>query len=138
MSRRAAYLLVLVLFLGALPSTGHARIVPYQKLTPDQLVALRASQDRLGRLDQAMHDLARSYARKKLSTRDYAFYEHDLTCYIGAEAQFQDMLLVRPPGLAEDQRELLQNIAKYAVEVPLFLAGLAARGLAGASNSFNL
>jgi len=129
MFHRTTCLLVLVTFLFTLPSTGEASIRPYRKLTTDQRIALEASQDRLARLDSALHDLARNYARKRISARDYAYYEHDLTCYIAAEAQFQDELLIKPPGLAEDQREILQNIAKYAVLVPLFLAELVARGL---------
>jgi len=116
---------LLALWMGFAPC-ARASIKSYRSLSADEKTALAQSERRLQLLDQALTTLERSHAQKKISNRDYAYWKSDLTVYISVEAKFQDEMLIKPPGLSDDKKELLEDIAGWAVLVPAILATVGA------------
>jgi hypothetical protein len=132
----AIHLAVLAVLIGTvLPA--QASIRSYRSLSPEQKTALEQSERRLQAFDQALAKVERDYARRKIGAKDYAWYRHDLTAYISAEAAFQNDLLIKPRGMPEDQREVLETIARYSVLVPAYIAAIAAKAFASSGGSYS-
>jgi hypothetical protein len=108
-----------------------------RELSVNDRCALEASQQRLGIFDRELAALDLRYARRKIGSRDYGYEKHDLNALIAGEAKFQDDLLTRSPGLSEDTREILENIAKYTVLVPEYAVAIALKASVGHSYSFS-
>ncbi len=128
-------LVMLILAVGFIPASASVR--PYGSLSVQEKLALEQSEKRLQTLDQALESLELNYEQKKIRARDYAATKHDLTAFISAEAQFQNDLLVKSPEMTEDHREILQNIARYAVLVPTYLVAILAKGFVSSGSSYS-
>ncbi|MCE0482927.1 MAG: hypothetical protein LV479_01660 [Methylacidiphilales bacterium] len=106
-------------------------------MSETQIMALRESETRLIIEDRALQTLENERKHRRISRQEFAYREHDLTAMISEEAQFQNVILIKEPGLPVDAGELLQTIGKYAIEVPVYALAIVARGLAGSSFSFS-
>ena len=135
MRRRVAFLLTI---LGvALPTVGQAAVKSPSELTYPQVAALQDSERRLITYDRALQQLDFARTEKKISQRDYVRINHDLNGFIEAEAHYQNELLTKHSSFPEDEREVLGNIEKYAVEVPLYILAMVVGGARGSSFSFS-
>jgi len=106
------------------------------ELVPKTL-ALQRSEQRLALYDRSLIALDDALKHKKISRQEYSYDERDLNAFIGAEANYENDLLTKTSTFPEESREVLENIAKYAIIVPAYIIGIAARGLAGSSFSFS-
>jgi hypothetical protein len=134
-----AVLLSLVLLVGMGGVTAlRAKLIPYRKLSTDQRVALQESEKRLGTYDRALQAIELARKKGRISRMEYGYEAHDLTAFIGAEARFQNEILISDqPFPPEDAREVMENIAKYTILVPAYILEIAAKGLAGSSYTFH-
>jgi hypothetical protein len=130
-----AFLAALFAYGFAFPSSGFAAVKSYKDLTVDQRVSLQESERRLALFDRTLQAIEVARQSKKMSYREYAWQRHDLIAYIGAEAKFQNDLLIKNRGMSEDTREVLENIEKYTVLVPAYILAIAARGVGGMNYS---
>ena len=118
------------------PAQAHVR--SFHSLAPDERVAYEASQQRLVIFDRELQSLDARYARHKVSRREYGYEQHDLTVLISGEADIGNGILRHnEPLISEGTREVLENIARYAVIVPAYALAIVSRGLAGSSYTFS-
>ena len=117
-----------------------AKTFRYDDLSLDQKMALQRSEQRLATYDRALQALDVAREKGKISRRDYAYDQHDLVAFIGCEARYQnDIMTDDRPFPPEETREVMENIAKYAILVPAFIIGVVAKAVAssGASYTFS-
>jgi hypothetical protein len=98
-------------------------------LGPSERAKLQASEQRLGIYDQALRYLDYQHSRHRVSRQDYAFQQRELVSFINAEAVYQNGLLTRTSTFPEESREVLENIAKYSIEIPGYIILFALRAL---------
>jgi hypothetical protein len=112
--------------LAAFPAS--AATVAFRDLSPQQVAALDASQNRLATFDRALQTLDARRARQRISLRDYNYQEHDLLAFIANEADFQNAILHKdatdPFMLSSDQCDKIGEGCEYAGAI-LAKAGMA-------------
>ena len=131
-----------VFFLGIIFATCTAMaasgaVKKYKDMTLDEQLALQRSEQRLALYDRSLIALDGALKHKKISLQEYSYEERDLNALIGAEAKYENDLMTKTSTFPEESREVMENIAKYAILVPAYIVGIAARGLAGSSFSFS-
>jgi len=78
----------------------------------------------------------RDLTTTQISRREYGYEERDLVAFIGAEACYQDDILINnQPFPPENVREVMENVARYAVLVPAYILAIAAKGVGGTTFS---
>lgn len=135
MTRWLALTLLMLVILTGMTSPVSASVRSYRDLSLDEKIALQASEKRLAQLDAALQSLEYKHQHRKISSSDYHWTHHDLVAFISEESNFQNGILIRPRGMSEDTRELLNNIAYYSVVVPAYLLAIAAKGIGSGSFS---
>jgi len=120
------FVALLVVWIGA-SSLGTAAVRSFRKLSVTERVELQQSEQRMAMLDLALGSLEPALKQKRISRREFTYEERDLTSYIAAEAKYQNDILTKDSGFAEDAREVAQNIAKYATYAVGGILYLAAR-----------
>jgi len=98
-------------------------------LNPSERTKLQESEQRLAIYDQALRYLDDQHARHRVNGQDYAFQQRELISFINAEAVYQNGLLTRSSTFPEEAREVMQNIAKYSIEIPGYIILMALRAL---------
>jgi hypothetical protein len=122
-------LILATIFFGVMtPSNSlDAKVRRSRDLTVTQTVALQESERRLDMYDRALKALTVARKRGEISRREFGYEERDLVGFIGCEARYQnDILIDDRPFPPEDVREVMENIAKYAILVPAYILGAAA------------
>jgi hypothetical protein len=136
--RFAISLAVMLFFSGGLSTSADARVRREKDLTLDEVLALEHSQTRLQTYDRALQALDTAHRIGKISNREYGYEQRDLVAFIGAEARYQnDIMVDDEPFPPEDAKEVMYNIAKYAIIVPAYIIGIAARAIAGSGLSIS-
>jgi hypothetical protein len=121
---RAVLVTLVLLGLTGFFSRAEAKLIPYRKLTPDQRLALQASEQRLATYDRALVALESARRHGKISRTEFHYEEHDLVAFISAESRFQnDILIDDQPFPPENVREVMENIVKYGVIYPAMVIG---------------
>lgn len=115
--------LALLVFLPA-----RAELRRANDLDPSEQAKLQASEQRLAIYDQALRYLDYQHSRHRVSRQDYVFQQRELISFINAEAVYQNGLLTRTSTFPEESREVLENIAKYSIEIPGYILSLVLRG----------
>jgi hypothetical protein len=114
MKRIAIFLAAVLLFSAAFPA--QAKIRHESDLTTDEVLALQRSEQRLVTYDHALDQLDANRWHRKMSRTQFEFEQRQLVAFIGCEARYQnDILIDDRPFPPEDAREVMENIAKYAV-----------------------
>jgi len=98
-------------------------------LDPSERVKLQESEKRLAIYDQTLRYLDYQRSRHRVSRQDYAFQQRELISFINAEAVYQNGLLTRTSTFPEESREVIENIAKYSIEIPSYIILIALRAL---------
>jgi hypothetical protein len=115
-------------------SPAQAHIRSLHSLTPDERQAYEASQQRLAIFDAELRSLDGQRAEGRIGRGEYDYEQHDLLVLISGEADIENGILRHDqPLISEGTREVLENIARYAVLVPAYALAFVARGLAGSS-----
>ena len=136
---RNALLFAVILFVALGTSSNvQGKVLRYRDLTTDQIMALQQSERRLDMYDRALKALPLAFKHRKISRREYGYEEHDLVAFISAEARYQDDILIdNQPFPPENVREVMENVARYAILVPAYILAIVAKGAAGSSYSFS-
>ena len=135
MYRGILFSLVLLLASGHVGRLD-AKIVSYNKLKPEQLAQLEASEQRLAIFDRKLQAVEVARRQHKISRTEYGYEVHELTAFVSAEARFQnDILIDRRPFLDDDAQDVMSNIIKYGIIYPAegiaYLAVRVGPGLVG-------
>jgi hypothetical protein len=118
------------------PAQAHIRSL--HSLTPDEAQAYEASQQRLAIFDAELRSLDVRRDEHRIGRYDYNYEQHDLLVLISGEADIENGILRHDePLISEGTREVLENIARYAVLVPAYALAIVARGLGGSSFTFS-
>jgi hypothetical protein len=128
----------LVLMLGG-TMTCHAGIRSYHDLSSLERDALAESKTRVITYDYALQNLDLARKKHQIGPRTYARRYWELVGYIGDEASYQNVILIKRPRNASDSNfgDELQASAekvwddggKYVVVVPGYLAMVVLEGL---------
>ena len=134
---RNALLFTVVLFAAlGVSANVHGKVLRYRDLTTTQIIALQQSERRLDMYDRALKALPTARKLGKIGRREYGYEERDLVAFIGAEARYQDDILINnQPFPPENVREVMENVARYAVLVPAYILAIAAKGVGGTTFS---
>jgi len=128
-------LLTLVILGLIIPLSAHGATRPLRDLKIGERTKLQESEQRMAVYDRALQALDSARAKGRISRQEYSYEQRDITAFIGAEARYQNDLLKKTSTFPEDAREVMQNIAKYAVLVPAYIAYFAIIGSSGRSFS---
>jgi hypothetical protein len=127
---------VIALLMAVLASASACGSVRHlSELSTDEKQKLQASEERVVKYDRALQAIDRLRAQGQMSRQDYDFRTREFVSFIGGEAKYQNDLLTRSSTFPDDAREVLENVAKYAIEVPLVLGAIVLKGMAGSSFS---
>ncbi len=133
---RNVLLFAVVLFAVLGAANVHGKVLRYRDLTTTQVMALEQSERRLDMYDRALKALTTARKLGKVGRRESGYEERDLVAFIGAEARYQDDILIDnqlfPP---ENVREVMENVARYAVLVPAYILAIVAKGAGGTTFS---
>jgi hypothetical protein len=114
---------------GAMPVQATMRRIT--DLTFDERQQLQESEKRLAIYDQTVRWLDNQWTHHRVSRQDYLFKQRELNSFINAEATYQNELLVKTPTFPEASREVMQNIARYAVIGPAYILGYVLQNFRG-------
>ncbi len=116
MKRFAIFLAAMLLFTAGFSTSAHAKVRRARDLTLDEVLALQRSESRMATYDRALQALDVARSQGKISRREYGYEQRDLVAFIGAEARYQnDIMIDDRPFPPEDTRVVMENIAKYVV-----------------------
>jgi hypothetical protein len=87
--------------------------------------------------DRALQDVELAWKHKKITHQQFNDETRDLTAFIGEEARFQNEILIKKFIFPEDAREVLENIANYAIEIPACIVLVAVGAIGKADISFS-
>jgi hypothetical protein len=128
MARLAAFLLALLASGIGSSSAGAAVVKSFSALSVSQRLAVEESERRLIIYDRALQEVEIAWKHKKITHQEFTFETRDLTAFIGEEARFQNEILIKKFIFPEDAREVLENIAKYAILVPTVIVAVVVKG----------
>ena len=131
MRRVVAFLLTFLAFGMGASSLSRAAVRPFHDLSVTERVDLQQSEHRLLTFDLTLQALEQALRQKKISRREYAYEYRDITAFIAEEAEYQNDILTKDSGFDEDAREVMQNVAKYAVLVPAYILSIVFGGSPG-------
>ncbi len=133
---RNVLLFAVVLFAVLGAANVHGKVLRYRDLTTTQVMALEQSERRLDMYDRALKALTTARKLGKVGRRESGYEERDLVAFIGAEARYQDDILIdNQPFPPENVREVMENVARYAVLVPAYILAIVAKGAGGTTFS---
>jgi hypothetical protein len=133
---RNVLLFAVVLFAVLGAANVHGKVLRYRDLTTTQVMALEQSERRLDMYDRALKALTTARKLGKVGRRKSGYEERDLVAFIGAEARYQDDILIdNQPFPPENVREVMENVARYAIIVPAYILAIVAKGAGGTTFS---
>ena len=133
---RNVLLFAVVLFAVLGAANVHGKVLRYRDLTTTQVMALEQSERRLDMYDRALKALTTARKLGKVGRRESGYEERDLVAFIGAEARYQDDILIdNQPFPPENVREVMENVARYAILVPAYILAIVAKGAGGTTFS---
>ncbi len=133
---RNVLLFAVVLFAVLGAANVHGKVLRYRDLTTTQVMALEQSERRLDMYDRALKALTTARKLGKVGRRESGYEERDLVAFIGAEARYQDDILIdNQPFPPENVREVMENVARYAIIVPAYILAIVAKGAGGTTFS---
>jgi hypothetical protein len=137
MARFAAFLLALLASgIGSSSASGSV-VKSFNALSVSQRLAVEESERRLIIYDRALQQVEIAWKHKKITQQEFDYETRDLTAFIGEEARYQNEILIKKFIFPEDAREVLENIAKYAIEIPACIVLVAVGAIGKADISFS-
>jgi hypothetical protein len=110
------FLALLALGMGT-SSLSQAAVKSYDDLSAVQMMALQESDGRLLNDDRALESLQNELIHHKISRREFALEDRELTACITEEAAFQNAVLTKQSTFSEHSLAVLRTIGKYTLGI---------------------